>query len=187
MTSAVNDVAEYRAARLADRTPSYGGPGPYEIQRRLRALQVFCDLTSSAINAQDVARAQVDAARALVELTAIVEALREATPATILDEEAVERRRLTAEWQPDMTREDAPLVDIAQADPVWVSANDLIDLVRSCNWLVGPLPDGHGRVAVHIARQQAHRIEDFWCAAGLRAREIRGAVIRAGALPPELQ
>lgn len=185
MTSTVNDVAEYQAARIADRTPSYGGPGPYEIQRRLRALKAFCDFTSNAIGVQDIARAQVDAARALVELTAIVDALREATPATILDEQASERRRLSAEWQPDMTREDAPLVDLAQADPVWVSANDLVDLLRAGSnaTLGGPFPDGVGRAAVHIARQQPQRLVDFWSAAGHRWQQVRAAVIQADALP----
>lgn len=186
MTSTVNDVAEHVTARAADRTPSYGGPGPYEILRRLRALQLFCDLASSAISAQDVARAQVDAARALVELTAIVDALREATPATILDEQASERRRISAEWQPDMTREDAPLVDLAQADPVWVSANDLVDLLRAASnaTVGGPFPDGVGRAAVHIARQQPHRLVDFWSAAGHRWQQVRAAVLQADALPP---
>lgn len=189
MTSTVNDVAEHQAARVADRTPSYGGPGPYEIQRRLRAMQAFCDSASNAIGAQDVARAQIEAARALVELAAIVDALREATPATILDEQAVERRRLSAEWQPDMTREDAPLVDIAQADPVLVSANDLVDLLRAAfnSTLGGPFPDGVGRAAVHIARQQPHRLVDFWGAAGHRWGQLRGAVLQADALPPDAQ
>lgn len=189
MTSAVNDRAEHQAAWVAERTPSYGGPGPYEIQRRLRALQAFCDCASNAISAQDVARAQVDAARALVELTAIVDALREATPSPVLDEQAAERRRISAEWQPDMTREDLPLVDIAQADPVLVSANDLVDLLRSASnaTVGGPFPDGVGRAAVHIARQQPHRLVDFWSAAGHRWQLVRAAVLQADALPPDAQ
>lgn len=182
MTTTTDPGAAHRAAR----TPTYDGPGAEELRRRLRGMQSFCEFASSAVGAGDVERAKEQASRALVELTDIIDALGLATPAEVLDWQAEDARRNSpAGWQPDPTRGGEPLVDIAQADPVLVSANDLVDVFRAgfSTGLGGAFPDGLGRAAVHIARQQPHRLVDFWGAAGHRWQEVQAAVRLADALP----
>jgi hypothetical protein len=180
-------TTDHATAEHAAHTPSYAGPGAVEILGRLRAFEVFISRASTAVQHRDVARALDDTRCARAELQSIEDALVHATPAARLDHLAREDRRITLDWQPDPTRGGDPLVDVAQADPVLVSANDLNDLAQGLGYLRGPLPDGVGRLAVHIAVQQPHRAEDFWVAAGRRWAEVRAAVARAGALPPEAQ
>lgn len=163
--------------------PTYDGPSAAEVLARLRQMERFTHYALLAVTARDVERARDAARLAMGELASIADALEHATPAERLDAIAAENRRIGTVWRPAEPVAGDPLVDEAQADPVLVGVRDLLDFATATRLHQGPLPDGVLRAAVHVARQQPQHAEAIWCAFEGRWPEVRGAIVRAGALP----
>lgn len=188
MTSTATDPAEARAEYLRRQNPSYAGLSAADVTARLRNLGRLAEYVLSAVEGGDVERARDAARLAGPELAAVTEALEQAMPAVELAAEAAEARRICRPWQPVHGVVDGPpIVDDTWTDPVVVAAHDLAAMTHGWSSASRPVPAAALRACSQLARQQPARVTDLLTMAGGAYPQIRGALIRDGALPDELR
>lgn len=188
MTTPTTDPVQVHAEHLRRQQPTYDGLGALDVAAQLRNLARFVEYATSAVQVGDVARARDAALAAQTELAQVSAALEQATPAVELSMAAAEARRVGRPWEPVQgVIGGPPLEDSTWSDPVIVAAGDLAAMTHGWSVATQPPPPAALRACAQLARQQPQRVPDLFIAAGRAYPRIRGALLRDGCLPADLQ